>query len=70
MLLLSVGWYSVACMQAKSICISMYDGIKGARLCSSNTGYVYNVKCMVSASYTIFMLNTINALILLWLLAR
>ena len=29
MLLLTVGWYSVACMQAKSICISMYDGIKG-----------------------------------------
>ena len=28
MLLLTVG-YSVACMQAKSICISMYDGIKG-----------------------------------------
>ena len=25
----TVGWYSVACMQAKSICISMYDGIKG-----------------------------------------
>ena len=29
MLLLTVGWYSVACMQAKSICISTYDGIKG-----------------------------------------
>ena len=28
-LLLTVGWYSVACMQAKSICISTYDGIKG-----------------------------------------
>ena len=32
MLLLTVGWYSVACMQAQSIlilCISTYDGIKG-----------------------------------------
>ena len=29
MLLITVGWYSVACMQAKSICISTYDGIKG-----------------------------------------
>ena len=29
LLLLTVGWYSVACMQAKSICISTYDGIKG-----------------------------------------
>ena len=29
MLLLTVGWYSVAYIQAKSICISMYDGIKG-----------------------------------------
>ena len=30
-ILLTVGWYSVACMQAKSICIStyIYDGIKG-----------------------------------------
>ena len=28
-LLLTVGWYSVACMQARSICISTYDGIKG-----------------------------------------
>ena len=28
-LLITVGWYSVACMQAKSICISKYDGIKG-----------------------------------------
>ena len=39
MLLLTVG-YRVACVQAKSICISTYDGIKGARLCSSNAGYV------------------------------
>ena len=29
LLLLTVGLYSVACMQAKSVCISMYDGIKG-----------------------------------------
>ena len=29
MLLLRVGWYSLACMQAKCICISTYDGIKG-----------------------------------------
>ena len=29
MLLIKVGWYSMACMQTKSICISMYDGIKG-----------------------------------------
>ena len=29
MLLLTVGWYSLACMQAKCICISTYDGIKG-----------------------------------------
>ena len=30
MLLLTVGYsYSVACVQAKSICISTYDGIKG-----------------------------------------
>ena len=29
MLLLTGGWHSVACMQTKSICISMYDGIKG-----------------------------------------
>ena len=30
-ILLTVGWYGVACMQAKSICIStyIYDGIKG-----------------------------------------
>ena len=28
MLLLTVGWYSVLCMQAKSICICTYDGIK------------------------------------------
>ena len=28
MLPLIVGWYSVACMQAKSICICTYDGIK------------------------------------------
>ena len=30
-ILLTVGWYSVACMQAKSMCIStyIYDGIKG-----------------------------------------
>ena len=27
-LLLTLGWYSVACMQAKSICTCMYDGIK------------------------------------------
>ena len=28
-LLLTVGWYSVACMKVKSICIYTYDGIKG-----------------------------------------
>ena len=32
-ILLTVGWYSLACMQAKSICIStyIYDGIKGIK---------------------------------------
>ena len=60
----SVVYASVACVQAKSICISTYDGIKGG------SALVMQVKCMVSGSYTIFMLDTINALIPLWLLAR
>ena len=51
MLLLTVGWYSVACMQAKSICISTYDGIKGGSALVMLA--ICNVKCMVSASYTI-----------------
>ena len=58
MLLITVGLYSVACMQAKYP--HMMES-KGLRLCSSNAGYIRNVKCMVSASYTIFMLDTINA---------
>ena len=29
MLLLTVRWYSVACIQVESICMSTYDGIKG-----------------------------------------
>ena len=67
MLLLRVG-YSVAYVQTKSICISTYDGIKGGSALVMQA--ICNVKCMVSGSYTIFMLDTINALIPLWLLAR
>ena len=39
-----------------------YDGIKG--------GSALVMQAMVSGSYTIFMLDTINALIPLWVLAR
>ena len=48
MLLLTVGWYIVACMQAKFICISMYDRIKGGSALVMQA--ICNVKCMVSAS--------------------
>ena len=48
MLLLTVGWYSVACMQAKSICISTYDGSKGGSALVMQA--ICNVKCMVSAT--------------------
>ena len=43
----SAGWYSVACMQAKSICISTYDGIKGG---SALVMQLCNVKCIYDLS--------------------
>ena len=46
------------------------DGIKVGSALAMQAIYVCNVKCLVSANYTIFMLDNINALILLWLLAR
>ena len=53
-------------MQAKSICICTYDGIK-VGLLYNNAGYVMHIKCIESdshsASYTSFMLDTINAMI-------
>ena len=55
-------------MQDKPICICTYDGIK-VGLLYNNAGYICDVKCIESdshsASYTSFMMDTINTVMYL-----